>query len=112
MPTVFDFETNVEAQPVKYVQVGGGGWDGPSPPGSWESVGQPVPVIRVPIRSEEKVRAGIDVNTEAGKLIFNGNPITTSMTLDIDGKRYNVRTVAFYNVSEFPEVSVAEIVRL
>lgn len=114
MPTVFGFETNAEAQRVKYTQTGGGGYEGPAE-GGWVSVGQSVPVIRVPIRSEEKVRAGVDVNTEAGKLIFNlvggESPLSTQDTLEIDGNRFNVRSVSPYTVVGFDQVGLAEIVR-
>lgn len=111
MPEVSGFQTNAIAQPVRWTETGGGDFGAPGT-GSWENDGAAVDVILLPVRAEEKVRAGMDVDIEARKLIYNGNPITTRQTLDISGTRYNVRSVEPYNVAGFDRIGVAMVVRL
>lgn len=111
--TIFGFTSNATAQPVRYVEGEELDWGQPAP-GAWEPKGDAVPVVLIPIRSEEKVRAGMDVDTEANKLFFklvNGEaPFSTRTTLEIKGARYNVKSVSAYNVAGFPDVGIAEVV--
>ena len=96
------------------------GWGQPPTPGSWQPKAAPVEVVTRALKSEEKVRAGIDAATKAMKLYFklvDGEaPFSEADTLDVSktralsGERFDVRSILTYNRPGFPFVGVAEIV--
>lgn len=113
MTTIFGFPSNAVAQPVRYVEGEELDWGQPAP-GSWEPVGDAASVVLTPMRTEEKLRAGITGDPDANKLFFNlvdsETPFSTRATLEIKGARYNVKSVSPYNVAGFPNVGIAEVV--
>ena len=118
MPEVFGFTTNSEAQPVEYVE-GTGGDFGSAPVGAtWRPIPgrSSVPVVAMDIPTVEKVRAGIEASTPAKTLYFalvNGEaPFSERDIVEVGGTRYDVRSVAAYDVGGLEEGGDCEIVKL
>lgn len=122
---IFGFSANATVQPIRWIEPETDDFGRPLTEGSWVNDGDPVDVVLLPMKVDEKVQAGIHVDTEARKLYFNlktafqtgdtlgpgQSPITTRHTLDIGGKHYNVKGVDPYDVPDFPSVGKARIVR-
>ncbi len=114
--SVNGFPTNTQAQPVRYVE--GTGDFGETTGGGWQPIASrgPIPVVSLPITTEERVRAGIDAATPARRLYFNlangAAPLSERDTVDIGGVRWNVRSVTAYSYPGFPEVAESEVVKL
>lgn len=120
MGVIAGFATDAVATPVEYVEGTPAGWGQQPNPGAWQPAGGRVEVVTRALKSEEKVRAGIDAATRAMKLYFklvDGEaPFSEADTLDVSktrallGERWNVRSILLYDRTGFPRVGVAEIV--
>lgn len=121
MGVINGFATDSLAVPVKYVDGVPAGWGQQPAPGTWQPTAGPVEVVTRQLKSEEKVRAGIDAATKAMKLYFKlvdgSAPFTEADTLDVSatetlsGERYDVKSVLIYDRSGFPAVGVAEVTK-
>lgn len=118
MADVAGFESNALAQPVGYVEGTSGDWGGDETAGTWQPIpGRgPVEVLALDMPSPDKVSAGIEVETSAKTLYFNlvdgSSPFAERDTLEVEGKRYNVRSVVTYDVADFDLVGYCEAVGL